>query len=407
MNLRTVPIVLIGILAQHDKKHIKQAIKEVLTRPDQLKDFVAYLNSVNPRLVKTLNQVKKALASRFATFNEYQLAKYNGGKGKIKLRDILLITHPKPADKEQSALWKRLLDDKLATPQTWETQLSKDGNTAEVWDKLIAEKSLGYMAGLRNLRNIVNAKATRLPELLTMLRDPDRVAKSKQFPFRFYSAYNELKYINCPPGVLTAIAEALQLSIKNVPELDGNTFTSADNSGSMHRRISEKSSMTLCDVANLMQAIFRSRNSNTITSVFGENFAVVNVLADTPAVTNVDTFKNTDVGHATEGWKAVRYLCESKTFVDRVIIFTDCQLWNSNPFGGRYTISDWADRYRRDINADCWFHIVNLAEYGTSPLLPRRRVNLISGFSEKILSYIQLVESGATTMIKDIELVQV
>ena len=46
---------------------------------------------------------------------------------------------------------------KIPTPTTWETELSSQGNSAEVWERLIVEKKLPYMALLRNLRNLLNA----------------------------------------------------------------------------------------------------------------------------------------------------------------------------------------------------------------------------------------------------------
>merc|ERR1712050_659165 len=46
---------------------------------------------------------------------------------------------------------------KLKVPLTFQTQLSKEGNSKESWEKLIDEKGLPFMAMLRNLRNILSA----------------------------------------------------------------------------------------------------------------------------------------------------------------------------------------------------------------------------------------------------------
>ena len=43
---------------------------------------------------------------------------------------------------------------KLETAYTWETELSKHGNTATAWEGLIMARKLPYMAALRNLRNL-------------------------------------------------------------------------------------------------------------------------------------------------------------------------------------------------------------------------------------------------------------
>ena len=68
-------------------------------------------------------QVKKGLAAAFTKFDEYALAKYDRA-GAVRLRDVLFLSHAKPRDAEQAALWKRLIEGELATPDTWEVALS-------------------------------------------------------------------------------------------------------------------------------------------------------------------------------------------------------------------------------------------------------------------------------------------
>ncbi|KAF6778821.1 hypothetical protein AHF37_01243 [Paragonimus kellicotti] len=51
---------------------------------------------------------------------------------------------------------------KLPTPLTWETELSKNKNTAESWGKLILTGKLPYMAMLRNLRNIIKSGVSNI-----------------------------------------------------------------------------------------------------------------------------------------------------------------------------------------------------------------------------------------------------
>ena len=136
--------------------------------------------------------MKRGIAEAIQNFDEYQLAKYNGGSKEMKLRDILRITHPSPKSKEVEELFGKILNDTLVTPYTWETELSARGNTKEVWDELIASGRVGYMALLRNLRNIIKSGADITP-VLAVLSNPIQVKKSKQLPFRFFSAYRMLE----------------------------------------------------------------------------------------------------------------------------------------------------------------------------------------------------------------------
>ena len=72
----------------------------------------------------------------------------------MKLRDVLFLCHAKPKDEAQDATWKQLIGGTLPTPDTWEVALSSGADKKATWERLIAEKKLGALALLRNLRKI-------------------------------------------------------------------------------------------------------------------------------------------------------------------------------------------------------------------------------------------------------------
>ncbi|XP_067910344.1 uncharacterized protein [Heterodontus francisci] len=80
---------------------------------------------------------------------------------------------------------------KLQLPETWERQLSLHGNTVKGWEELIDHQKLPFMAMLRNLRNMIVAGMSRQhhERILKRLMDRNSVIRSRQFPFRFLSAY--------------------------------------------------------------------------------------------------------------------------------------------------------------------------------------------------------------------------
>ncbi|CAD5119855.1 DgyrCDS8439 [Dimorphilus gyrociliatus] len=92
---------------------------------------------------------------------------------------------------DQSKCGKRM---KLPTPETWETQISMKGNKSFVWEGLIDHKKLPFMAMLRNLRNLIKAGISESHHnmILGRLTDEKSIVNSKQFPFRFFSAYDVL-----------------------------------------------------------------------------------------------------------------------------------------------------------------------------------------------------------------------
>jgi len=406
MYLRTIPVVMLGELAIHaprqEKSFIRYAIRKVLTRPDQCIELVEYINQQGENLGKKIKVVIKGLQDVLPNFDEYQLAKYKG-KGKIKLKDIFRIAHPRPADKKQSKLWKSLVDGDIATPITWETQISKYGNKPEVWDKLIIEKKLPYMASLRNLRNIIQSRAKHIPDVLDYINNQKAISNSKQLPFRFYSAYKQLENVDGASIALKSLSDALKISIENLPRLSGRTFASADNSHSMEGMLSLKGMICYKDIANIFQSILATRCDDVTTSVFGTDFKVVNIDKNGNVLDNVEKLKKTDVGWSTNGHLVIQHLLQNKKKVDRVILFTDCQLWDSNDWGD--SLADCAECYWKEINPNCWFHIIDLNGYGTTPVIGNR-VNIIAGWSDNIFKYIKMVEDGCDNLIKDIERVQ-
>src|SRR5690606_37015387 len=112
---------------------------------------------------------------------------------------------------------------------------------AEAWEAIIP--SMGYMALLRNLRNFEKAgvSAQVLRQVADRIADPEQVAKSRQFPYRFYSAYKATGSLTFAP----ALEAALEASVANIPTFDGRTLVAIDTSGSMSNPASGRSTVQM------------------------------------------------------------------------------------------------------------------------------------------------------------------
>ena len=176
MYLRSIPLLLVVELARvHNGDNlVGRTIEQVIMRADDIVELLMCYQWRNPRagikkLGKLSNQVRMGLQSAFNKFDEYQFAKYNRSGLEVKLRDALFIVHPKAKDEAQQEIFNRIASGTLATPYTWETELSalgtqvfEDENARRAafkgkWSELITSGKLGYMALLRNLRNILDA----------------------------------------------------------------------------------------------------------------------------------------------------------------------------------------------------------------------------------------------------------
>lgn len=429
MYLRTVPLVLTVELAKQASGNsiVSKLTNRVIQRADEITELLAYYAMANERKnVKKLNklskQLQKGLAEAFNKFDEYQFAKYNRDAD-VKLKDALFLVHPKAKDEAQQALFDKIVKDELNVPYTWEVELSvlgqqkfendekKKAAFRAKWEELIVSNKMGYMATLRNLRNILEAEVSKaaLNKVCEYLSDAKAVAKSKQLPFRFLAAFRELKQLKNGrvSKVLEALENAVLQSAANIAGYDEDTkvVIAADVSGSMQKAISAKSKLQNYDIGLMLAMLLQNRCENVITGMFGDTWKVINVPKKN-ILSNVDEFyrREGEVGYSTNGYLVVKDLLQRKKVVDKVMLFTDCQLWNSN--NSRENIADLWKQYKKLAPA-AKLYLFDLAGYGNVPLnVQRDDVFLIAGWSDKIFGVLKAIEEGsnAVKMIETIEL---
>lgn len=246
-KLRHVPLLLAVSLAPRGGPVVGDTIARVIQRADELPEFLAlYWGKKRTPLSK---QVKRGLAHAFTKFDGYQLAKYNRDAA-IRLRDVLFLTHAKPKDEAQAALWKQLVDGTLPSPDTWEVALSGGQDKAASWTRLLEQGKLGYLALLRNLRNMEQAGVSKalVREAILARKGADRV-----LPFRFVAA------AKAAPTFEQELDQALVASIAQAPVFSGTTAILVDVSGSMDAKLSAKSDLTRMTAAATLAAVFPGR----------------------------------------------------------------------------------------------------------------------------------------------------
>lgn len=242
-NLRHVPLLLTAELAKHGGPVVADTLAKVIQRADEVSEFLTiYWRNGKTPIAK---QVKKGLAGALTKFNAYQLAKYDREKA-IRLRDVLFMVHAKPKDEDQAALWKQLVDGTLAAPDTWEVALSGGADKRETFERMLRENTLGYLALLRNLRNMTEAGVDE-----ALIRDAILARKGAQrvLPFRYVAAARAC------PRMEPVIDQALSEAISGLPALSGKTAVLVDVSGSMGDKLSAKSDLTRMDAAAALASV--------------------------------------------------------------------------------------------------------------------------------------------------------
>ena len=398
-NMRSVAHVLTACLAHEEngKPYVRNTVWFVCQRGDDLTEIMSFYLTTFGKPIP--NALKRGINDVLGNMDEYSLAKYKGTGNSVKMRDLLCLCHPRPRNDAQSDLWKRLLENKLAIPLTWETQLSANGNNRETWEKLIDSGKVGYMAMLRNLRNIVTANPRNIEKVWQTIEDPDAVRRSKQLPFRFLSAYKSIQGIG-GSRALDALENAVSESVLNMPVLRGTTVIAVDVSGSMDARISDKSSVTCGEIGMLLGVIANRISKNSVFFTFDDKITRQDIPRST-GILYAATHKGMN-GGATNMELPFAAMHHYGIKADRIIFLSDNQCNVSSRSRFRKPVQSAADEYRKETGNDLWVHAIDLQGYGTQQF-HGPKTNIIAGWSEKVFSFIKLAEKGVGSLEKTID----
>jgi 60 kDa SS-A/Ro ribonucleoprotein len=355
MKLRHAPLLLVREMARHATHRglVAETLARVIQRADELSEFVAIYWAQGRQPLSA--QVKKGLAAAFGKFDEYALAKYDRA-GAVRLRDVLFLCHARPADEAQAALWKRLVANELATPDTWEVALSAAGrgesaSKREVWERLLGERKLGAMALLRNLRNLHLAGVNEVLVLAALAgAKTDRV-----LPFRFLAAAR-----NAPQweeALETAMFRALE---GRKGKLAGHTVLLVDVSGSMEAPLSRRSEMRRTDAAYGLAILLREIAEKVTIYTFSDHAQMVPArrgMALRDALDKSQAHSGTMLGAALKQVES-----EVRAGYDRLVVITDEQSHDSVPAprGKGYVVNVASNR--NGVGYGQWTHVDGWSE---------------------------------------------
>lgn len=360
-GLRHAPLLLLTELARRGGSGVADAINDTIQRVDEMPELLAIYWKDGKKPISA--QLRKGLAKAFTKFDEYSLAKYNRDK-QIKLKDVMFMVHPKPYGADQEALFKRVANNSLATPNTWEVRISACGNDSiakkAVWEDLLRTNMLGYMAVLRNLRNM---DAVGVDEGL--IRDAILARRGAKYvyPFRYTAAARVI------PKYERYIDEALKASVVDSHKFEGKTIVVVDHSVSMNVPVSQKSEITRFDAAATLASVI---NGDVRVFAFGtETIEVPHRLG----MAGIDAIKNCYVGWSTNAGNAVRIINQYPH--DRLIFITDEQSRDNLPdpiAKNAYMIN--VAPYQNGIGYGRWTHIDGFSESVIKFIIEHERLML-------------------------------
>ena len=389
-GMRSVSHLVAGELAKQVKgvTWTKRFYSEVVRRPDDVMETLGYYLAVYGRPIP--NSLKKGLGAALARFDEYQLAKYRRDHAVFKLVDAVNLVRP-PATPALS----KLVKGELAPAQTWETKLTQAGeadsveNVAEAksqaWAQLVRERKLGYLALLRNVRNVLTHAPEVVDELCVQLANEQAVRRALVFPFQFLSAVEVLKQGNLPGTnrVMEALNQAIDYSLANVPKFEGNTLVALDSSGSMVGRPQTIGSLF---AATLVKA------TGADLMLFSDDARYISLNRRDTTLTAANS-----IPFISGGTNFNAIFQRANHAYDRIVILSDMQGW----VGGGAPVAAFA-AYQKKYDVAPRVYSFDLKGYGTLQF-PQERVYCLAGWSDRVFEVMQKLDSDPEAMVSEVE----
>ena len=392
----------------------------VIVRPDDMTEIAAYMQA-NLDMKRTNGKLglpssfRKGSSRAFNRFNRYQIGKYRGDNKNVSLVDILRLAHVKPEDEEHAQIFKDLYNGTLKAEDTWEMTLTQAGQAegnkdvlkGNAWREMVNSGKIGYMALVRNLRNIMENAPDTESKVVELLTDANRVKKSRMLPFRFLTAINELSNGEIPPKVVAALSDATEISLENVPAFDGSTLVVLDESGSMGGGAWDNDVKSPWNIGSLFAAVLVKKNSaDYMGFATNASYRTVN-----PRDSILGIQKEMDRQRISGGTNLTAAFQEANKKYDRIIVLSDMQSWMDGDFhygyrGHSETPNTALKAYNKAYGANPFIYSFDLQGHGQLSF-PQDKVFALAGFSDKTMELMTMLEQDKHAMVNAVKAVRI
>lgn len=390
LGMRSISELTAAILNEHTFDRKRQFFANYFHRPDDASEVFAAIDTLGG---KRSHALVRGTADYLSKLNDYSIDKYKMNGKVYNMYDLINITHA------HSAAIDRYKNDCLEKADTWEKAISASANEEEKsqeWQRLVEEHKLGYLALIRNLRNIVDTKPSEswVREHLTMqIENSIAIKKSLVMPYQIYCAYKNIGIRNTAIDI--ALERAFRAACGNMPDLPGRNIVVLDVSGSMDDRWSANSSLTIKEVGAVYGAALLIHSGADFIK-FG-NYAQFKSYNPLDNVFNIISSmqENEGCGYGTD--VASAYNVMRKKY-DRIFLISDMQTMSAG--NGWYYTSTGVNSYNsycKQFNCASHVYSFDLANYHSQVENPNNpKIHLLTALSDKFFTLIKFIEDGGS-----------
>ena len=388
LGMRSISQMTAAYLNGKQFDHKRAYFRNFCHRPDDVAETLAAIKFLDG---KRSHAMVRGFGDYLSGLNEYQLGKYKLNNKEYSMYDCINICHA------HSAVIDKYKAGALETPETWETKISASTQEtkAKEWHTLVEQGKLGYIALIRNLRNILqSAESAEWIQrvLVPQIENEVAIKKSLIYPYQIYCAYKNLMEWGVL-NVTTALDKAFRVSAGNMPQLPGSSVILLDVSGSMESAISGHSNMTIKEVGAVYAAAIYAQSSDCDFIKFGTRARQESFFKYGHIFQMISHMQNNDrLGHGTNVEAAYDIMTRH---YDRIFLISDMQMMTRGSWLYEGFSASTAYHYYCKEYGAAKLYSFDLGNYKTQTDNPNNpNVFLLTALNDKIFDFIELAEKG-------------
>ena len=413
LGMREAPMLVAAYLNKESFDYKRNYYRGLFRRPDDVAEVFAILESYFNR--KPSHALVRGAGDYLSGLSQFTLGKYKMKGRQYNIYDLVNLCHA-----HSEAICK-LKNDTLIAPETWENMISNaadDMDKAKRWIALVDNHRLGYLALIRNLRNILWAANLALPDSAALnwlsltlgpqITNETSVRQSLVFPYQIYTAYKYVREM-APIVIRQALEAAFKISVENTPYLPGVTAVMLDISGSMSATMSHRSVITLKEIGACYAASLFIHNPSITFIKFGTYARQMEFFRFTEPFTLIEQMCAEDnLGCSTQ---VDRAFAELKEPVDRIFLISDQQnmaplshthwswLYGCEPEKNIESYTEYCQKY-----GAAHLFSFDLANYKGQYENPHNSyIHLLTSLNDSVQKFIPLMEEGEADIKNEIE----
>ncbi len=418
-HMKDTPALLLAVLSARDPALFAAVFGRVVTSGKVLRGFVQILRSGQTGR-KSLGSRPKAMVQRWLNAaSDAQLLAASVGNSP-SLVDVIRMTHPRPETAQRAAFYAWLIGrpaDTAQLPQAVRDLLAfRAGASAKLPDvpfQMLADLSLtpGQWAEvarkaswqmLRQGLNMLERKGAfavpgTVEHVAGVLRDPGRIRSAHALPYQLLATLRALAP-EVDARLRDALHDAMEISVSNVPVVDGAVVVCPDVSGSMScpvtgYRSGATSAVRCIDVAALVAAAVLRKNPTARILPFEDRVRETRLEARDTILSNAAKLAALG-GGGTHCAAPLAALNKEGAVPDLVIFVSDNQSWMDAHRGRQATamMAEWTKLKAR--NGAAKLVCIDIQPYGTTQAAERQDVLNIGGFSDQVFDQIADFAAG-------------